>query len=65
MRDATEIVARWPLRLSEADFEAVDRPVVKHQIEEALFRLSATGADGSTLEDYLHVLKITDLLPEI
>lgn len=53
--DATGRLARWELRLSEFEYDAVHRAGIKNQAADALYRLPTTGHDITPLDDDIPV----------
>lgn len=51
MTEATGNLLKWQLRISELDFEVVDRNGVKYQPADVLSRLPTTESDESLFED--------------
>lgn len=58
MADNTGRIARWHLRLSEYDFDIIQRAGVKHQAAGALSRLQTTGKDDTPPEVDLPLIAI-------
>lgn len=56
------MLARWYLRLSEFEFDVVDRARIKHQAADSLSRMTATGANRIPIEHELSIAVIDTTL---
>lgn len=58
LADATCKLACWRLRLSEVEFDAVHRAVVKNQTADALWRFPTIGEDWFPIHDASPVMSV-------
>lgn len=59
MAKATGKLAQWRMTLSEFEFDIINRAAIERQAADALSHLKTKGEDGTSLDDKVPVLAIS------